>query len=205
MLKRNLLNLTERILTPKASRVFTVSPRSKHVTCLGITLERKLALQARTISWVWRRRKVSPLWRQSKIQMTRPVFRVSYDDAIIHIFRSYEIQPTAVPLSGTNICGCSTHGAVSALQSLPTHFPRPFLCKVVLHLFQPSPPQVRLFTKAARMVCSGQAEFPHVCLFLFPLEAFWMKTHLWWCSCPKAGCSHVLHFSYPQWKNTKDC
>lgn len=39
---------------------------SKHVRCLGVTLERKLALQARSISGGWRKRKASPFWRQSK-------------------------------------------------------------------------------------------------------------------------------------------
>ena len=81
------------------------------------------------------------------------------------------------------------------LHPLPPHFPLPFLSEVVLNLFQPTPLQARLLTKAVRMVCSRWAEFPHICLFLFPLEVmFGMKTNLWWCSCAKAGCSHALHF-----------
>lgn len=86
----------------------------------------------------------------------------------------------AVPLSGTNPCSGTTRGAVSTSTLSP---PRTshclFLSKAVLNLFQPSPPQARLLTKAVRMVCDRQAEFLHVCLFLFPLEVvFWMKTRL---------------------------
>lgn len=111
------------------------------------------------------RRKASPLWRQSKIQMTNPSFRVSYDYSIIHIFRSLEMQPTVVSLSGMNTCSCATQGAVS-ISAFFSH--TPFLSKTVLNLFQTSLLQARLLRKAAWMVCSRQVEFPPVCLF--PLE-----------------------------------
>lgn len=73
------------------------------------------------------------------------------------------MQPTVVSLLGINTCSCATHGAVS----ISAFFPHtPFLSKSVLNLFQTSLIQARLLRKAVRMVCSREAEFTYVCLFL---------------------------------------
>lgn len=166
--------------------VFTVSLTSKHVTCLGVTLERKV-LQASSVSWFGEERFHH---FEGNLKYKWPVLYSEYVmNMQLYIYSdARKCNLTAVPLSGTNARSCTTHGAVST-STLP------FPSKVMLNLFQPSPPQVRLLTKAVRMVWSRQAEFPHVHLFLFLLEVvFWMKTHLWWGSCPKAGCSHAFHF-----------
>lgn len=134
------MNLIERILTPKASTVFTVSLRSKHIKCLGVTLERKLALQARSNRFGKER---LHHFEGNVNTNKQPLSRVSYDCGIIHIFRSQEMQLITVPLSGINMYSCTNSQSCTQFCTLSPHTSHHFfLARVLVLLGQNHSPAI---------------------------------------------------------------